>query len=79
MYEERIFMSEKFINKLSSKELEVLKELVKGATNKVISARLFISLSTVKVHISSIFRKLNAQNRVDAAVKGVYLLLNINK
>ena len=66
-------------DELSSKELEVLKELVKGATNKVISARLFISLSTVKVHISSIFRKLNAQNRVDAAVKGVYLLLNINK
>ncbi len=60
---------------LTNMEKIVLKELIKGETNKSISKHLYISISTVKAHVSSILHKLNVSNRVEAAVKGVYMLL----
>lgn len=55
-------------NQLSPRELEVLKLLAKGMVNKEIAGTLFISEKTVKNHISSIFRKLDVQDRTQAAV-----------
>ena len=55
-------------NQLSVRELEVLKLLAKGMVNKEIAGTLFISEKTVKNHISSIFRKLDVQDRTQAAV-----------
>lgn len=52
---------------LSEKELEVLKYLVRGLNNKEIADLLFITIDTVKAHITSIFRKLNVKNRTAAA------------
>ncbi len=60
---------------LTSTEKEVLKQIVYGKTNSKIAEELYMSLSTVKTHVSSILYKLNAKNRVLAAVKG-YILLN---
>lgn len=60
---------------LTPKELEVLQEIINGLSNKSIAKKLFISSSTVKAHISSVFQKLEVKNRVEAAVKGVYMLL----
>ncbi|HJZ49284.1 MAG TPA: response regulator transcription factor [Roseiflexaceae bacterium] len=51
---------------LSARELEVLRLLVEGASNKAIAARLNLSENTVKSHISHIFGKLNVQSRAEA-------------
>lgn len=50
----------------SSRELEVLKCLVKGLNNSEISEELFISIPTVKAHVSNIMHKLGASDRTEA-------------
>lgn len=54
---------------LSNRELEVLKVLATGASNKKIGEQLCISLSTVKTHIINIYSKLHVSNRVEAIKK----------
>lgn len=56
------------ISELSSRELEVLKILALGKVNKEIADILQISESTVKNHISNIFRKLGITDRTQAVV-----------
>lgn len=56
---------------LTKRELEVLKLLTKGMLNKEIAQALYISEKTVKNHISSIFRKLDVQDRTQAAVYAI--------
>jgi len=51
---------------LSSRELEILKLISEKLTNKEICETLFISLPTVKTHISNILLKLEAKNRIEA-------------
>ncbi|WP_305147740.1 LuxR C-terminal-related transcriptional regulator, partial [Anoxybacillus gonensis] len=48
---------------LTRREVEVLKYLVQGYSNREISENLFISIHTVKNHISNIFRKLDVSDR----------------
>lgn len=52
---------------LSPREEEVLQLVAKGATNKEIADRLFISENTVKTHMQSIMEKLHLANRSQAA------------
>ncbi|MEH1058312.1 response regulator transcription factor [Micromonospora sp. CPCC 206171] len=52
---------------LTDRELEVVREIARGRTNREIAAELFISLSTVKSHVSGIQTKLDARNRVEIA------------
>lgn len=54
---------------LSSRELEVLLLLAEGLTNAEIGARLFLSLNTVKTHISRLFEKLDVERRIQAIDK----------
>jgi len=51
---------------LSERELEVLRLLVDGASNKGIAQRLSLSENTVKAHLSHIFNKLGVQSRAEA-------------
>ncbi len=51
---------------LSPRELEVLRLLVAGASNKALAAQLGLSENTVKSHLSHIFSKLNVQSRAEA-------------
>lgn len=51
---------------LTPREIEVLTLLATGSSNADICATLFISLSTVKTHISALMRKLDATNRTSA-------------
>jgi DNA-binding NarL/FixJ family response regulator len=51
---------------LSSREIDVLQSINLGLSNSAIATNLFISVSTVKTHVSSILRKLDADNRVQA-------------
>ncbi|HEX3390300.1 MAG TPA: LuxR C-terminal-related transcriptional regulator, partial [Streptosporangiaceae bacterium] len=52
---------------LTSRELEVLRLLVAGRSNREISAALFIAPKTASVHVSNILAKLNAASRGEAA------------
>ena len=56
---------------LSDREIDILKCLVSGEANKVISRRLSITEATVKVHIKAILRKLKVINRTQAAIWAV--------
>ncbi len=53
-------------NELTEREREVLCLMVKGMNNNAIAEKLFISLGTVKFHISNIFLKLGVESRVEA-------------
>ncbi len=51
---------------LTRRELEVLRLLSDGNANKEIASRLFISESTVKLHVNSLFEKLQVTSRTEA-------------
>lgn len=51
---------------ISGRELEVLKEIAAGHSNKEIARRLRIAPSTVKTHVASLYAKLGARRRTDA-------------
>ncbi|MWD26397.1 response regulator [Aquicoccus sp. SCR17] len=53
---------------LSPREVEVLALLAEGHSNKVIAARLDLQEVTVKVHVSSLLRKLGVTNRTQAGL-----------
>ena len=53
-------------SELSSRELEVLKLVSVGASNKQIALKLFVTESTVKAHLRRILQKLHANNRTEA-------------
>jgi len=52
---------------LTERETEVVRAIARGRTNREIAAELFISLSTVKTHVSGIQTKLGLRNRVEIA------------
>ncbi|GAA0947562.1 response regulator transcription factor [Pseudonocardia zijingensis] len=52
---------------LSPRELDVVRAVARGRTNAEIAAELFVSLSTVKTHLTNIQTKLSARNRVEIA------------
>ena len=52
---------------LSARETEVARAIARGRTNQEIAAGLFVSVSTVKTHVSSIQLKLGLRNRVEIA------------
>ncbi|HRA68530.1 MAG TPA: LuxR C-terminal-related transcriptional regulator, partial [Caldilinea sp.] len=57
------------IDPLSARELEVLRLMAAGYTNKAIAAALIIAPSTVKTHSNHILAKLNAANRTEAVAR----------
>ena len=58
---------------LTGREIEVLRLLADGASNKVIARRLAISVHTAKFHVGSIMSKLGATSRTDAVTRGMRL------
>ncbi len=53
---------------LTERELEVLRLLATGATNREIAEQLFVSEGTIKNHVSSILNRLGLRDRVQAAL-----------
>lgn len=51
---------------LTYREHDVLRSLIRGATNKEIAHELFISEKTVKSHLNKVFKKLNVSRRLEA-------------
>jgi DNA-binding NarL/FixJ family response regulator len=52
---------------LSERELEILRTVSRGLSNKAIARELWISEQTVKFHLTNIYRKLGISNRTEAA------------
>lgn len=66
-------------DRLTSRELEVLKLAARGLSNKEVSQELNLSLSTVKAYMVEIFYKLNVGSRTEAVIKGLRIgLINAN-
>ncbi len=68
---ETVKPSNSLIDKMTTRELEVLRELVTGKNNIEIANRLFISENTVKYHVHSILEKLALPDRKAAAAYAV--------
>lgn len=60
---------------LTPRELEVLRDVADGLTNKEIAGHLGISLHTVKFHVESLMRKLVVSSRAEAVSKSMRLKL----
>ena len=58
-------------NELTDREIQVLRHVVAGKTNKEISLALGVSQKTVEKHLESVYSKLNVSSRVEAAVLAV--------
>lgn len=56
---------------LTGREMEILKMIAAGSSNKLIARELGISEATVKVHVKNLLKKLNFRSRVEAAVWAV--------
>ena len=54
---------------LTKREYEVLEQLSQGYSNAEIAERLFLSLSTVKTHMSNLLLKMDVKNRTQALQK----------
>ena len=53
-------------SELTAKELEVLGAVAEGLSNQQVADRLFVSLSTIKTHLQSIYGKLDVKRRTQA-------------
>jgi DNA-binding NarL/FixJ family response regulator len=56
------------IDPLTDREEQILAAVARGRTNNEIAGELYITLSTVKSHITSLMNKLGARNRVEIAM-----------
>lgn len=59
------------LEELTKREVDVLKEIAKGKSNKEIAASLFITEKTVKTHVSNLLAKLELADRTQAALYAV--------
>lgn len=55
--------------KLTKREYEILQLLIKGHSNSDIANQLFLSISTVKTHVSNLYTKMNVKRRTQAIAK----------
>lgn len=62
---------------LSPRQMQVLRLLIQGATNKVIGRELSLAESTVKTHLASIFERLKVNNRTQAVIAAARLGLRL--
>ncbi len=67
----RVDFEEDWSEELTLREIDVLKLIAEGRTNRSIAAELGITEYTVKFHVNSILGKLSAESRTEAAMKAV--------
>lgn len=59
------------LQQLTPREIDILKYLAKGKSNKLIASKFLITESTVKVHVKNLLKKLKLKTRVEAAIWAV--------
>ena len=60
---------------MTEREMEVLRLMAAGLSNREIANELVVAVSTVKSHLNHIYGKLDAKNRVQAIARGQTLQL----
>lgn len=60
-----------WLAKMTEREQEVLKGVIQGRSNKEIAREMDVAEVTVKLHLRSVFRKMDVKSRAEAAVKAV--------
>jgi LuxR family maltose regulon positive regulatory protein len=60
----------RLVDQLTGRELELLAMLARGQSSQNIAGSLFITLDTVKKHVSHVLSKLGATNRTEAVARG---------
>jgi LuxR family maltose regulon positive regulatory protein len=68
-------LSPSLVEPLSERELEVLRLIAAGLSNREIAERLVVAVSTVKTHINNIYRKLDVSKRTQAVARASELNL----
>lgn len=53
---------------LTSRELDIVREVARGLTNTEVATELYVTVSTVKTHLARVQEKLGARNRVEIAI-----------
>ncbi len=71
--EPRVSLAEARSVELTARELEVLRRLASGKTNRQIAQEMLISLSSVKAYVRRVIGKLGVSDRTQAAVRAVEL------
>ncbi|MCP5162254.1 MAG: two-component system response regulator NarL [Hahellaceae bacterium] len=64
------------IENLTQRELQILKQIAGGMSNKMIAGKLDIAEGTVKVHVKNLLKKLKMRSRVEAAIFAMENQLN---
>jgi len=62
----REYASGDILDPLTNRELEILQLMAEGHSNRRIAEKLYVSVNTIKTHVSNLFSKLDAENRVEA-------------
>ena len=65
------------LSNMSPRQIEVLHCVIQGQPNKLIARKLALSESTVKAHLSAVFRSLGARNRTEAVYAAAKLGLRL--
>lgn len=68
----RPLRSQTNVSSLSRREIEIVRSLTAGLSNKEIANSLNLAVATVKVHVKSLLKKLGLKNRTQAAIWGLY-------
>lgn len=63
-------LSQNLVEPLSERELEILRQIAAGNSNKEIANQLYITEGTVKNHVTNILGKLGVRDRTQAALRG---------
>ncbi len=67
-FQDTVELSDSWQSVLTSREMDVLRELAQGKTNEEIAETLHITIKTVKNHVSSILSKLHVTDRTQAVI-----------
>ncbi len=65
----RRFVGGDLLDPLTSREVEILQLMAQGYSNRIIAEKLYVSVNTIKTHVSNLFGKLDAANRVEALAR----------
>ena len=68
LFDMNVIAPQHSVRGLSPREQEILQALVTGSSNKLIAIKLGITEATVKVHLKTLLRKLDVNNRTQAAI-----------